>query len=85
LIEALDTGLTELLFILPGHCRNEGLREDQSVLHQVGDIKNQPPAPGFSVQYRETMRQTKDPGRSGRQSVSEIIPVVKISIGQVGA
>jgi hypothetical protein len=53
---------------IAAHRRNEGLREDERILDQVGNVEYQATAARLAVQDRQTVRQAEHPGGSRAQA-----------------
>ena len=65
------------------HGGNKGEGKDDGVFDEIGDIKDQGPAPRFSVHDSESVGDPKAPERCGRQSVGQIIAVIKKMVGAI--
>lgn len=61
------------------------MRQDQRVLHQVGDIEHQAATSRLAVQHSKAVRYAEHPGGGGTKAVREVVAVVKKGIGRVAA
>lgn len=78
--QAVDAGLAEFLLFVAAHRRDEGLRQDAGVLDQVGDIEDQPAAPGLAVQYGKAVGNAQHPGGAGGQPVGQVVAVIEEAV-----